>query len=254
MFLRYYLKKFFSLTMAAELHITDRLLVFGYVHNAESEYQLANFPEPLIYILALFFVHTAEWDESLKSEHIMVSDDACIHHEAYQHKNMHNNFWRSIFGKRECSQSGRYEWKFQIADRDFPHKLNDNELTMSNTWHLFIGIMKAELCAGYVETDCMYKGESVGFVGSTARVTSGGGSDSQEYGEAFETKGDTLAMILDLDATEPTLSYVINGTDYGAVNASAIGLALSKSDTYRLAVCVCPNTKLQLLDQRGQPH
>eukprot|EP01084_Bolivina_argentea_P001411 2597_1 len=213
------------------MNTKDELLVFGYIHQMEREHMQIRIPEPLILLFGFFYVDPAEWDETLKSDDITILD-GCIRSA----DDIRSDYWRSIFGKRICTESGKYEWNFEIID-------SFQSSNMFNSWRLFIGIMEIEFCEKHLQEDCIYKNESIGFVCSQSTLASG--MDEIPYGEKFEKKGHKLKMILDLDNL--SLSYTINGNDYdNALATDSTGFTLNKTDKYKLAVCICPDTTLKM--------
>merc|ERR1712154_752712 len=83
-----------------------------------------------------------------------------------------------------------------------------------NSWKSLIGIMMGDnLCYG---KKYFTAGDGYGFVGSASQIVTDGGSSAKKYGEKLEKVGNVIEVILELnDVDGNTLSYVINGKDYG---------------------------------------
>ena len=71
---------------------------------------------------------------------------------------------------------------------------------------------------------------------------------THDYGEKFGKKGDTIKVILDLD--ESTLSFVINGNDYGPLykKDESYGFEFNKENEYRFALSLRKGLKVRLCE------
>ena len=209
-------------------------LVFGYIHRMEIKWKDLSIPEPIVLLFALYYIPKAEFDLSMKSMNMIISGD----NNEFVHNNLPNTIgWRSIFGKRVFKGYGKYEWNLEIIEAG----------DAVNSWQIMVGIIKNEYCARRKEESAFGNEVSIGLVGSQRGITEFGIVDS-EYGELFNQVGDTVKMVLDLD--ELTLSYTINGTDYGPAitKDKSYNFGINKDTEYRFALSLISGRKLRLSD------
>eukprot|EP01084_Bolivina_argentea_P164896 286600_1 len=137
--------------------------------------------------------------------------------------------WQSVFGTKICGAPYIYKWTLQIVD------VSKNS---GNSWKIIIGIIEKgtgqEVKSNYFTSQA---GKGYGFIGSQAGITVGGGKDDT-YGQKFEKEGDKIEVCLDMKNL--TLSYAINGTQYGVAHDV-------NNREYRLAVSIYPGRKIELL-------
>lgn len=222
-------------SIVSRMNEQQKFLVFGFVRGIEKEYKNIRIPEPIVLLFALYYVANAEWDLSLKSADIMVSGD---NNEFVENMTASQYSWKSIFGKRICCGYGKYEWNLKIIS---------TTKQVSNSWKIMVGIIENKYCSQQTEDSAFDDKWGIGLVGSTQGITQTSIVNS-DYGELFEKVGDTVKIILDLDNL--TLSYVINGTDYGAaIDANnSYKFELNKHDEYRLALSIIKGRKLRLFN------
>ena len=211
-------------------------LIFGYCRRIEHECNL-NIPELITYILAAFYATYEEWDVDLKYKDVEISHNGtCV-----RSVNTTNGDWRSIFGKRICKEKGVYSWKIKYvkADGSVSHGYN--------YWKTVIGIAQNHEQLAKLTPDCFIEDQlmdnyvSYGFIGNCSQlvVMVGHKENTRDYGEGLNKEGDTVEVHLDLN--ENTLSYTINGTDYGEAYK-----VKSTPTGYRLAVAIVDGFTLQL--------
>ena len=181
-----------------------------------------------------------KWDNKMKSKYISISSDGLI-----IKNNIPNIYrstfdeWRSIFGTKIISKSGKYKWNFEIISID--------DYTTKNEWKLIIGIIKDEYIYNKLEEifiNTQDIGIGIGFIGGESTIKGGISMEGTEsYGINFDNVGDKLTMILDLDNN--ILSYTINGQIFGPVDLGG-NFKLNKNDKYRLAVSLCSGRTLKM--------
>ena len=217
----------------SKMSIKQRDLIFGYIHEIEKLYKL-NIPEPIILLFALFYISNAEWDLSILSNYIKVSGD---NNEYVENMEDIDEDWKSIFGKRICCGYGKYEWNLEIVESS----------SSNNNWNIMVGIIKndARFCMKARDRSAFEKFTSIGIVGSERGIVEWW-IVNRKYGEKFEKVGDTIKVILDLDNL--TLSYTINGTDYGPAidSTNSYDFDLNKENEYRFALSLISGRKLRL--------
>ena len=219
-------------------HLPDktRNLVFGYIRAEERRYSL-RIPELIAYTCAAFYVFYDEWDLQYQDEKVKLSmDGTCVHSE-----DTHQGDWRSMFGSKICKEKGKYSWKIKYI------RVEATVSNQFNSWKSLIGIIRDQKDILMLNTLSYFTSNTVsvqpgyGFVGSESSIVVDGGASRIKYGEKLEKEGDEIEVILDLDAN--TLSYIMNGTDYGkAFNIEPC------AEGYRLAVSVVDGMSLQLCD------
>eukprot|EP01084_Bolivina_argentea_P156906 273426_1 len=208
----------------------EKDLIFGYNHIAEKEYKCV-IPAGIIRLVASYYFPADIWDLSLKSKDITLSNNnQCVYHNCPYGSGQ--TAWRSIYGTNICTND-IYKWGLKIV------KVDPNS-GKGNSWNILVGICQSQICKDRLEKCFMEKcfkaeedlnrphPQAYGFIGSLARLT---GKGSLNYGQPFKQDGDTIIMTLDM--IEKTLSYEINGVDYGKafdVEKATYRLALSISD------------------------
>eukprot|EP01084_Bolivina_argentea_P000935 1710_1 len=196
-----------------------------------------NIPEDLIYICACYLYIRDEWD--LKHNDIIVYNHNTIYHTS-------NWCWNTAVGKTICTKDNIYEWKLQIT------KVTG---ISRSSWHFLVGVLKNEYSNEYT------KGQNVfftkkqtskhgklatsheiggyGFVAALAKLTTHG-QGGKQYGKKFTDVGQTINVILDLK--QNTLSYKIDGIDYGKA------FDVHDGCEYRLAVSIANDRHIKICD------
>ena len=198
------------------------LLVFGFVKEIVEE----SYPKELLQLFFLWYFINEQWDKVIKGKDIEIIDDLSIVHTDYD-----KGCWQGALGTIECSLSKCY-WKLKITE--------EKECIPSNTIRIMVGICE-EKCwekmvnnhtGPYQHMYCFWASSSISLWQSSTRVT-------EKYGEPFEKEGDTIELYLNMD--DKTLSYTINGNDYG------VAFKDIEQGNYRVAVSVCVNRTLTLI-------
>ena len=218
-------------------------LIFGYVHQIEQNYKNMNIPIDIINLVAYFYLLYDEWDVNEKSECIQLSNNnTCI-----QNIDTTKGYYTmsSIFGTTICKRdNGKYEWKLQVTNTNTNHQFED--MNGSNV----IGIIKIgryrdkskniDLDDDFLRSFYGY-GVCHGKAKATCNVPVAVFFDSlqdSKYGELFANINDTMTVCLDMD--NYTLSYNINGTDYGKA------FDVDKDSDYKFAVSIRTDITLQM--------
>ena len=212
-------------------------IVFGWIRKYQSEYFInhdksslfSNIPLSIYSICLCYYYATDKFDKNNKSECIILSnDDTCIYYS-------HGATWQTIFGQRICIRGGVYEWKLKLI------KIKEQGY---NTWNTIIGVVDDKQNKKKIlitsASDITFFNNSYGFIGSQKKSYSRIDHEYQrvEYGEKFEKENDEIIVILDL--INNTLSYKINGNDYGVAYKVKSGIS------YRFAVSLCKGRTLEL--------
>ena len=202
-------------------------LINGYIRNMQvilpKDETFYNIPPLINHICLIYYGSTDEWDSKYISKKMKLQDNCItnISDVAYEYV--------SAFGRAIIS-SGKFHWKFKI------------EKVQKTGWYIVIGIWKIKSeVEPPKETYFTHKGykSGYGFVTEDGKlVTETGGSSFKKYGVPCKT-GDIIDMYLDLDKL--TLSFAINGTDYGPafrdIENTSYRMALNmqqKGDSLRL--------------------
>ena len=205
-------------------------VIFGYIHSLEKKYKEIIVPQLIIYICAAFYYIMDEFDDKLVAKDVVFTDDnACIHSEGVL-----GGGWRTVYGKCICKDNEIYNWKIKFVDVDLS-KTN-------NTWKTIFGIIKNddELMKSKLQTFFIGDKDSYGFVGSQGMKTQTPyTSEGIKYGEILQNAGDIIEIVLDLN--NYTLSYIMNGTDYG------VAYEVESNVEYRLAVGIVSGVTLKLV-------
>ena len=186
-----------------------QITVYGYIHEYEKVNDV-NIPKGIILVLILFYGNDKdEWDPKHISEYMTLSDKT-ITQKKYD--------YASSYGKR-IIDSGVFKWRLKVNE--------------CNNYGFLLGIRRVEDKETYPPTDTWFTEggfqNGYGFYSHEPILTS---SDGFALGEKYGIKpsnGSIIEMILDLD--DLTLSYIIDGKDYG----KAFDVAKGK---YRLGVCM----------------
>ena len=213
----------------AKMRAHDKILIDGYFRQISRSLN-ASTPHLVRHICAAYYLDSDELDVNQKHDPIIMSaDNCCIHHEVAS--------WNSIVGANICEIGERYQWTLRIMDV-MSHS--------TNTWKILIGIINDDNCALLFDAERLSKKRyftsipgSFGFIGSGKGTTIHGQLQSH-YGQRFEKKGDCIVVDLDMHKDKHSLSFVINGTEYG--KASDVDI----NTRYRLAVSICKGRKVKL--------
>ena len=217
-----------------------KYLIYGYIHRIESKFKSLKIPKELFYLFAIFYVPLPDWDKELMQKDIIIKENRCI----VNIDTSINSYWRSIFGKRVVTKYGKYEWNFEIVS------INKEKIIGGQGWHIVIGILKDKYSKKLIKhlggSIFIEFGKSIGFVTSSPRIQGGISHHKKKYANStakFENKGDKLKMTLDLD--NKTLSYKINGKDYGNVDFGD-KFVLDSNEKYRMGMSLCPGRTIKL--------
>ena len=208
----------------------NELLICGYFRQLSNGNESP--PGLISHICAAYYLISDEWDLKRKHDPIILSDDnSVIHHDA--------NSWNTIVGTNICKIGQRYQWTLKIVD-----VMSDT----GNTWKILVGIMDEIQCDILFESDTVpfnryftRMPNSFGFIGSPSGITING-SFNKKYGKPFDKKGDCIVVDLDMHKDKHSLSFVINGTEYGKA------FDVDINTRYRLAVSICGGRKVKLCD------
>ena len=220
-----------------------RNLIMGYIHEFEKDYKKKtndslSIADPIILLLTLYFIDTVGFDLELNSKSIKLSGD---NNEIAENRRVGR--WCSIFGKRIFKGYGKYEWNIEII------KAGATTVDYDEPGTLVIGIQNNKFCKERLDGMAFGEGKGIGIIAGPYRGIYSGNSRNVNYGQIIGKKGDKIKMILDLDNL--MLSYVINGTDYGAAVTAekGYGFDLNKDDEYRFGLsfaCVYDAPKVKL--------
>ena len=184
-----------SLQMVSKIDKERRLTVSGYIREYEEVNQVS-IPSEIILVLVLFYGNdTDEWDPKLISKCMELKSKTLTQIAVG---------YRSSYGKR-IIDSGIFKWILKInqwENNGFMLGLrtvkSNDDIPPTNTWF----------------TECGYK-NGYGFrirPSLTSLTGPEGYAGGKEYGVEPQN-GAIIEMILDLDNL--TLSYIIDGVDYG---------------------------------------
>eukprot|EP01084_Bolivina_argentea_P185191 319376_1 len=182
-----------------ELNIDARqLLCIGYIRAEAAKIQLTRNMETEIKNIIYQFVKPDSWDLSYVDDkkvsingNILTAIDGCC-----------TNYGNVIINKNEY-----YTWKLRLKSRRLASYIHQPN----------IGIIKSDdkILSQYKNNSTNWHGHNKGYWLSAQ----GGliyGEKNTEYGALFFEAGDIMEMTLDLrNKSENTLSYCINGTNYG---------------------------------------
>eukprot|EP01084_Bolivina_argentea_P102139 183032_1 len=165
------------------------------------------------------------WDLMFKSSDIKISDKHIVFNDG-----SNDGYWHRILGKKQCKPStGKYHWTLKLVDV-YP---------ISNGLKILVGVCPKDnwdkySTGGNEQYFYSFRGSNptVACPEKLTKVT-------RVYGEKFEKLDDIIDVYL--DTNNFTLSYKINGHDYG------IACSNLPKTTYRLAVDLCPKRKLKMM-------
>ena len=170
----------------------------------------SNIPDLIIYICLAFYYEFAEWDTKYKSKYMEIINTIIT--------NKHIDYQTACFSTICCGKYS-YHWKFMIEKTvDNPH---------TDPWNNSFGIWKINKqitnIDESIDTCFLEHGSGYAFISSIARLTDtskagwpciNGQTDEEitKYAQPC-AEGDIIEMHLELK--QLTLSYKINGQDYG---------------------------------------
>ena len=209
-------------TQALKLTRSQRaeLLVFGFVKELGG----VSYPKELVELIFLWYFINEEWDKKIKAEAIEIIDDLSVVHTDYN-----KGCWQGALGINEC-KSGKHEWKLQITKAE--------ACQPDNTIKIMVGICEEKNWKKMVNN---HLGPGLSMYCFLASITAlqAPGIWKDDYAEPFEKEGDTIELYLDMD--NKTLSYTVNGNDYG------VAFKDIEEGNYRLAVSICVNRTITLI-------
>ena len=125
---------------------------------------------------------------------------------------------------------GKYEWNIEII------KAGAVSIGYDEDGTLVIGIQNNKYCKERLNGIAFGEGKGIGIIAGPYKGIYSGNKKNWNYGEIIGQKGDQIKMILDLDNL--VLSYVINGTDYGAAVTAdkGYGFELNVNTEYRFGL------------------
>ena len=182
-------------------------LMRGYVRSEVSRTVVV--PEEIIQLCLIYYLIFEEWDENCKGHYINIVD---VSKRIF--KCTVNNY-QSILASQVCSK-GLHHWTLKLLE--YTHRVDDNK----TNWNNVVGVVDTDLLKdinyntylGCYDAKTIYF--YIGWLDSQNHATtydSRRGEQHKEYGESFKKADDVIDVYLDLN--EGTLSYGINGTDYG---------------------------------------
>ena len=219
------------------VNLRNKLLLDGYFRNCQKElFQVEmidnayfNIPEISKSICLLYYGLSDAWDPKYVGDTYKLLDNQTIKHVGEEG---FGNV-KSAYGTAIISD-GEYHWKFTIKKYS----------AGANTWSIVIGIWKTTSSpTPPIEHYTWFTryGNGYGFVLGDGKlvVLRGNTSENTKYAKDYvAADGDIIDMYLDLN--KATLSYTINGTDYGVARNV-------ERTSYRAAVIACyPGSTIEI--------
>ena len=202
--------------MSTEQELRRELLVWGYIRNAEKQYQIENIPEDINNIILLFQKVCDLWDrEYSNTDDLEIHQDGSVFTVADKH-------WPTAYGKAVVKE-GIYVWQLRIEEM-----ASDDEYREGP----FVGVIQntKEYLMAYEVTDgwdqCGYQWASESGQLYTS-MREGDGIESQH--DYWYKEGDVLKITLDMNAL--TLTFIVNDNQEDAASFSNIA-----KNEYRLAL------------------
>eukprot|EP01084_Bolivina_argentea_P038329 70863_1 len=224
--------------------------VYGYCHRLKPQIRI---PSDIIKLCFAFYalILSDEWDTNKKSRKINIYQNIWARYPKQQ--KIYRQHLGTTFGVKVCT-NGVHKWILRIVESN---NINSN-------YSIVVGVVKNKFIDECLNNSKTFKhpggtnaGSKMpvafmrfnsidigyGFVANRAcKMMKFNVNDHElwKYGERFRYLTHMMHVILDMD--KHTLSFIINGTDYGKA------FDVDKNSGYRLAVCMLPGITIELCD------
>ena len=206
----------------------NELLVFGYIRKLEKKLNIM-IPKPITELISLY-EQISDWfdTEYTKPTDIKVHDD----------KNMitvlKKNVFVTVYGTRIVKPGESHVWKLHIKKQ-----ANRPQDCM---WDPYIGIIKNDKDILISNLNELKRFSTpIGYIWTGGKGELANNNNTSHYGETWNKTGNILQLKLDqTDKLNGTISYIINGKDYGVAYTNVI------PNDYRLAISFYFSINMQI--------
>ena len=232
----------------------QKKVIHGFCHDLSPEIRV---PFDIIRLCISFHGLLDEWDPNAKSGRLRLfslgnHQNVLVRHPAQERRHE----CASVFGRKACaSGSGVHEWVLRVVE---------SKRVLHENYSVVVGVTKNEFVAETVNESAEFKhpggthaqyrlpvafmrfngvDRGHGFVANKARKMLKSNENEHglcRYGQTFKETNDTMTVRLNMD--DHTLSFTVNGTDYGKA------FDVEPDCEYRLALCILPGITIQICE------